>query len=86
MITYNPNAPRVRVGHWHYEAAKYEGGTIIKPRIKELRFDDPDHDYEGRLHGFGMEGDSGEMCICALVEKPDGTFGTPSSNTIQLIK
>jgi hypothetical protein len=86
MIAYDPSGKKVRVGHWHYEAAEYKGHEIIKPRVKEVRFDNPDTDYEGTLQGFGTEGDGNELCIVALVEKPDGTFDTPSANTIQIIK
>jgi len=62
-------------------------GHIKKPYIKELRFDG-DKDYTGLLHGFGTEGEfgeGGEQTVVAIVERPDGTFDTPSVNTIQLL-
>ena len=85
-----PNALRkVRVGYWFYQAQVMDytttPATITTPRIREVRFDKPDVCYEGVLHGFGVEGDGEERCVVALVEKPNGTFNTPSVNTIQIL-
>ena len=86
MIPYRTNALKpVRVGYWHIEPARY--GTVTKPRTKELRFDKPEVCYEGNLIGFLVEGEINEgLVACALVEKPDGTFDTPSVSVVQLIK
>lgn len=96
MIPYSQNPKPVRVGYWfiqrqevNWQIPPGQEGHITKPFVREVRFDKPEVCYEGLFHGFGVEGDfseGGEFCICALVEKPDGTFDTPSVNTIQLIK
>lgn len=47
-----------------------------------------DHWSEPRLlHGFGEEGsvDDG-LCICALVESPDGTFDAPAACMVKLLE
>lgn len=93
MIPLSTNPQPVRVGYWFHQAQKInwsipagELGHLEQPYIHEVRFDNPEKCYEGRLHGFGVEASDGESTICALVEKPDGTFTTASATTIQLIK
>lgn len=81
MITLQEHPRLVEVGHWHIEQSVWEGGVCVKQKIRTLRID-----YIGLLHGFGVEGTSEDgMCICALVEKEDGTFNTPSVTVIRLI-
>lgn len=80
MIPLLNNPKKVRVGHWHLEAAQWEGGVCVKQKVKEVIYD-----YEGLLHGFGVEGEQDETYCFALVEKPDGTFDTPSVTAIQLV-
>lgn len=81
MITLQERPKAVKVGHWHHEAAQWEGGVCVKQKVKEVRYD-----YIGLLHGFGVEGEAAvEMYAFALVEKADGTFDTPSVTVIRLI-
>lgn len=86
MITPATNPKKVQVGHWHIEHPLWERGVLVKPWLKEVRFDNPEKDYTGLLHGFLTEGTSDEgLSACALVEKSDGTFDTPSVTIIKLI-
>lgn len=77
------NLRKVRIGYWHHEQAKWEGGKVVAPRVKEVRF--PKDAPEGYLHGFSTEGDADETCVVALVELADGTFQTPSITVIKTI-
>lgn len=91
MITLQSNPRSVRVGHWHIQRQEVDHsikhgdpGYIKQPYLKEVRFDTAS-DYIGKLHGFGVEGEQEELYCFALVEKPDGTFATPSATVIQLL-
>jgi hypothetical protein len=59
--------------------AVWKDGKEESPRRVELI---PQH--TGLLWGFGVEADSDESTICALVEKPDGGFVTVSANLVVL--
>lgn len=86
MITLQERPRAVEVGHWHVENGTYS--TELKKmvgRVKEVRFDNPDTDYIGLLHGFGVEGEQSEMYCFALIERADGTFDTPSATVLRLI-
>jgi hypothetical protein len=41
--------------------------------------------YRGLVHGFITETTKDGHTTCALVEKPDGTFDTPSVSVIKLL-
>jgi hypothetical protein len=84
MIPANSEKKLVRVGHWHHENAEYKDGYCVKAAVRKVRFDGP-NDLTGLLYGFCVEQDGNESCCVALVEKPDGTFATPSVTVIQLL-
>lgn len=78
MNTFDKPKP-CTVHTFKHTPAQWEGGVCVAQKKTELI-----PSYTGLLWGFGEEGDSDEHCICALVEKPDGTFDTPVASAVKL--